>query len=102
MAGVRHSIDTLIRSCLESVLRETGRTVLAEMPADVRLVGRNALLDSLGLVSLVLEIETRLREQFQAEITILDERAMSSERSPFRTLGSLTDHVLERLSARTE
>ena len=61
---------------------------------ETRLFGGSGLLDSLGLVSVLMDIEQQLNDRLNLSITIADERAMSQERSPFRTIGSLTDYVL--------
>ena len=50
-------------------------------------------LDSVGLVSLIVELEQQIADRDEASITIADDRAMSQKRSPFRTIGSLADYV---------
>jgi acyl carrier protein len=50
-------------------------------------------LDSVGLVSLIVELEQQIADRGEASITIADDRAMSQKRSPFRTIGSLADYV---------
>jgi acyl carrier protein len=59
----------------------------------IRLFGANAKLDSLGLVTLLLDIEQEINDQFDALISLVDERAMSQTKSPFRTIGTLTDYI---------
>lgn len=58
------------------------------------LFGRNGKLDSLGLVNLIVDIEQRVDIEMGIEITLADERAMSQESSPFKTIGSLADYIL--------
>jgi acyl carrier protein len=62
------------------------------------LFGATAKLDSLGLVTLLLEIEDRGRARFQVSLTLADERAMSESRSPFRTLSALAEYVAQRIA----
>ena len=50
-------------------------------------------LDSVGLVSLIVELEQQIADRDEASITIADDRAMSQKRSPSRTIGSLADYV---------
>jgi acyl carrier protein len=59
-----------------------------------RLIGENHILDSLGLVSVLMDVEQQVNEQLDVEIMIADERAMSQQRSPFRSVESLADYVL--------
>ena len=65
---------------------------------DTRLFGSGGLLDSLGLVSVLMDVEQQLNDQTGYNLTIADERAMSQERSPFRTIGSLTEYVMVLLA----
>lgn len=57
------------------------------------LFGKRGLLDSIGLVSLLIAVEQAVEDAFNVSITIVSEKAMSQERSPFRTIGSLVDWV---------
>jgi acyl carrier protein len=59
------------------------------------LIGRGARIDSMGLVSLIVAIEEGLLDEYDIALTLVDDRAMSQERSPFRTLGTLTEFVEE-------
>ena len=57
------------------------------------LFGPGDLLDSLGLVSVLMDIEGEVNDQLNLEITIADDRAMSQKSSPFRTIGRLADYI---------
>jgi acyl carrier protein len=59
----------------------------------VNLIGRQAVLDSLGLVTLVVDLEQRLEEEYGIALVLVDEHAMSQKTSPFRTIESLTDYI---------
>jgi D-alanine--poly(phosphoribitol) ligase subunit 2 len=65
---------------------------------DEALIGKDARLDSLGLVNLIVLVEEKIQEKFGVGITLVDERAMSQSKSPFRTLGSLAEFVEEQLN----
>jgi len=66
--------------------------------SETRLFGAQSRLDSNGLVSLIVEVEQQLNDKYGTEIVIADDRAMSRNRSPFRTIGSLAEYVHELLS----
>ena len=66
--------------------------------ADVALIGQDARIDSLGLVNLIVLVEEKIQQQFGVGITLVDERAMSQSKSPFRTLGTLAEFVEELLA----
>ena len=57
------------------------------------LFGRDGILDSMGLVNLVVALEEVIQERYGVAITLADERAMSKSESPFRTISSLDEHI---------
>ncbi len=57
------------------------------------LFGAFGSLDSLGLVSLIVSVEEQIQEIFGVPIVLADERAMSQQRSPFRSVESLADYI---------
>jgi acyl carrier protein len=61
--------------------------------SDTSLLGREATLDSLGLVNLVVATEQNIEEEFGVTLTLADERAMSQSHSPFRTIGTLVEYI---------
>ena len=54
-------------------------------------------MDSIGLVTLIAELEGDIQREFGKTVTLADERAMSRTLSPFRKVGTLVDYVDERL-----
>jgi len=60
--------------------------------AEASLYGAGSPLDSLGLVSLLIEVEEGLRDA-GLEISLSDERAMSQRHSPFRTVQTLAAYI---------
>ena len=63
----------------------------------VPLYGENSSMDSLGLVSFLINLEQKIEDQLGITITIADEKAMSLKNSPFRTIGTLSEYLKERL-----
>ena len=63
----------------------------------VKLLGSHAVCDSLGLVSYLVALEEQINDAFDAQVSLMSERAMSQERSPFRNLEALVDYILEVL-----
>ena len=58
------------------------------------LLGNNAVVDSIGLVNLIVDIESALSEK-DIEITLTSEDAMSRRKSPFRSVETLSDYIIE-------
>jgi hypothetical protein len=61
---------------------------------DTPLLGGRAVLTSLELVSFIVEVETRLTEDFGLKISLTDDRAFSQERSPFRRPSELVQYII--------
>jgi acyl carrier protein len=92
--------DELVKLVAERLV-ELGPPGLAERGGRITeatvLLGENGLLDSLGLVNLLVDVEQTLEEQTGAVLTIGDDRAVSARHSPFRTVGSLADYAMDLL-----
>ncbi len=58
------------------------------------LFGAKGFLDSLKLVNVVLDAEQQINDNYNLAISLADDRSVSQERSPFRTIASLTDYIL--------
>jgi len=75
------------------VLAMTDGPAPTELTEGTFLIGQDAVLDSLGLVNLILEVEQRLDTEHDLTLVLADERAMSQKHSPFRSVGSLADYI---------
>jgi len=87
-----------IHSALREVLEQSGLPVPAAFTDDTIIVGPGAVLDSLGVVSLIVEVEQGLEQHHDVSITLASDKAMSAKNSPFRTVGVLADHVLQTIA----
>ncbi|MFN7172150.1 MAG: hypothetical protein ACK4P3_05125 [Fimbriimonadaceae bacterium] len=98
MAEVIETTREEVREVLESAIQEVNANlenpIAANAPDDTTLYGREGVLDSLALVSLLSSLEEGIEDRYGLSVTLADERAMSQTRSPFRTVGSLTDYVM--------
>ena len=89
-------IVRIVVSCLQTILLEQDKNAnipIAKIDEFTPLFGKSSFIDSLTLVSLIVDVEQKLVEEFGISVTIADERAMSQEKSPFQTIGTLADYV---------
>jgi len=94
--GVARSIEGVILAAIDIVNQSRlPEEQLAAAP-DAALFGDGSRLDSLGLVSLLIEIEDQLASRGWA-VSLSDERAMSQRRSPFRDVPSLVAYIQDLL-----
>ena len=68
---------------------------------DAFLTGNDSVLDSLGLVNLIVATERKVEEEFGVGVTLVTQESMSRPESPFRTVGTLADYVQSLLEKKT-
>jgi acyl carrier protein len=90
-------LPRIVNAVIDEVNANLAVKVPLELGREAPLYGRGGVLDSLSLVSLVIALEQAIQDKFGATIALADERAMSQERSPYRTVGSLVDYALALL-----
>jgi acyl carrier protein len=97
MASQATVIEIIYRALrsLNEELEEDKRVVLAP---DTRLFGPDASLDSLSLVSVIVDLELAVSEQFGQPISLTDDRAMSRQPVPFTDVTALQNYILEVLA----
>ena len=69
---------------------------IEDSPSTV-LLGEGSQLDSLGLVSLVVATQQRLRQEFDVTIELVDSQAMDNRQTYFGTLGAFCRQISRRL-----
>jgi acyl carrier protein len=92
----RDEIEAIVLDCITrlNVLRE-GDSKLATA-VDSPLFGDGSPLDSMGLVTLTMDVEDALADQ-GVEVSLSDSRAMSRKQSPFRTVATLVQFIEEQM-----
>lgn len=89
----KQAYDIVLES-LQEVFVQSGLTAPAAVTEDTVLVGADAVLDSLGVVQLIVEVEQRVESNHGVSVTLANDKAMSAKNSPFRTVGVLANHVI--------
>ena len=90
-----------IKKTIQSLLKEYFDDKEIEIPKindETRLIGSNALFDSLGLVGFIVELEEKIEEIYSVEIEIADEKAMSRFKSPFINIDSLSEFLVGKIN----
>jgi D-alanine--poly(phosphoribitol) ligase subunit 2 len=77
-------------------MQESGEVDLPDRcDLDTPLFGPEGVLDSMGLVSLVVALEQALEREHTVTVSLADEHALSQRRSPYRTVGTLADYAVQ-------
>ncbi len=93
----------ITKEAVEGVIFKALRTLNAERAPDQQIVitpttplfGPGSQLDSLGLVSVIVDVETTLNTEHGLAISLADDRAMTRVQSPYTSVETLKNYVLE-------
>jgi D-alanine--poly(phosphoribitol) ligase subunit 2 len=94
---MKQQIEELILKVAASQNPSLPRPVAVEQGEFATLYGPGGALDSLALVRFIVELEEAIEDQFQTTLVLASERAMSRRHSPFLTVGSLADYIVQLL-----
>jgi acyl carrier protein len=92
-------LTELIIKCTITALEEGGLNKNVPITADTQLYGKGGVLDSLGLVRVIADLEEEIYENISKSITLADEKAMSQKSSPFRSVSTLSVYIEKLLEA---
>lgn len=90
----KNQINQIVFTVIEDYCSFNGLQV--ELTNDTPLIGSNRILDSMGLVNVIVDIETAFLDE-DIELSLTSEAAMSGRISPFRSVGSLCNFIARQL-----
>jgi len=91
----------MLQQTLDAHLLDQGGEAVRAAP-DLSLIGEEAAVSSMALVSFIADVESTLAETFNLSVVLVSERALSRRKSPFRTVEALADYVLELAATPSE
>jgi acyl carrier protein len=91
-------VQQAVYRAVDELNKQLPKGIAVDKSRDAVLYGKTGKLESIDVVTLIMEVEDQVKAEFGASITIADDRAMSRENSPFLTVGTLTDYVAELLN----
>lgn len=65
---------------------------------DTLLLSAGSAIDSMTIVSIVVDLESELTDAFQKEISLSDDKAMSRKISPYDNVKNLIEYIIELLN----
>lgn len=90
---MRQQISNIVYKTIEEFNLTYNQNIPFELREDASLFGKDGILDSLGLVSLIVMIEQAIEDELGVSLILADERAMSQKTSPFLKVGLLIDYI---------
>jgi len=88
-----NKIEKIIIDSLIELNEELDNNQLDNPTKETKLYGLDGILDSLALVSLIMDLEERVSDEFDKDIVLADEKAMSQRNSPFNKVNTLTLYI---------
>jgi acyl carrier protein len=88
----RAEIQAIIFEAIEMANQVREDADKIPVAAETQLYGSAGNLDSMGLVSFLVDVEESLMDR-DIQISLSDERAMSQPKSPFKNVATLTDYI---------
>ncbi len=98
----REKIKSMVLECLREAALEMDDARDLEIDGQVKLFGRDGLFDSLGLVSFLVDMEDKLADELDLDLSLSDEKALSAHSGPFRSADSFVDYIMGVIRAEGE
>jgi acyl carrier protein len=92
---MKQKIIQLVETAITEVAEDLDLEIEDIKGKEIVLFGKEGILDSMALVSLIADIEDKIADELGVDIILADERAMSATRSPFRSVSALVDYIQE-------
>ena len=92
-------INEIVLATIKNYCEEND--IQVELTKDTPLIGSARILDSMGLVNTIVDMETAFLDE-DVEISLTSEAAMSGRISPFRSVGSLCNFIARQLGIEEE
>ncbi len=83
----------LIFASIDELNLDLGENEKIRKSETTSLFGSGDSLDSLALINLITIIEEKIEEETGEYVSLADEKAMSLEESPFKTVTTLKDYI---------
>jgi hypothetical protein len=84
-------LKLLVQFVEENEIELNGEINLNE---NIRLIGTSSIFDSMELVQFIVEVESLLDDEFEFEIELTSEKAMSRRNSPFISINTLVEYIV--------
>lgn len=94
----KDAVQDIVLSALKNLNDERGPDEQLDVGPGTCLFGADAVLDSLSLVSVIVDVEAAVSDASGRDISLTDDRAMSQPVSPFSDVDALTAYILLLLS----
>lgn len=92
-----NGLETYLLKILNQYINDNEIDLEDEVNHKSRLIGSESILDSIGLVTFIVEVEQAFLEDHSISIELASEKAMSRTTSPFISIKTLAKFISEEL-----
>lgn len=94
---MKQELIDLVHDVIQEMRESGALEVDGEIANTTPLYGETGILDSMGLVSVILTLEQEIEMRFDVQVALADEKALSQKRSPYRTIESIVEYALAEM-----
>ena len=88
-------VELIIKTAKE--LGDEELSLTEELNVNTRLFGKDGVLDSMGLVTLIIAVEQAIEDRYEISIALADEKALSQAKSPYRSVARLAEYAASQI-----
>ena len=89
----KEEINQVVLNTFRQVLADNEKSMTEELTEATSLMGSDSPFDSVDLVTFIVALEETLEDDFNLSVTLADDRAMSQEISPFKSIKSISEYI---------
>ena len=90
----KDEVLAIIYTAMESLNDELGDDAKIALAPDTKLFGADAVIDSLSLVSVIIDVESGASDALGFPVVLTDDRAINEAVSPFSEPDALANYIL--------
>ena len=88
---MKNELDKLIKDTIEQINIDLNVDLLKNGNTDI--IGGTSPLDSLGVISFLLELENQIETKYNLSVTLVNETVLMEENSPIKNFNLLKNHL---------
>jgi acyl carrier protein len=93
----RAEVLKIIEQAFREVAGESDIPLPDQIGEETRILGGDSPFDSMHVVNVIVLVEEGISDAFDLDITLANEHTMSQSKSPFRSIGTLSDYIVGTL-----
>jgi len=95
MTNLKEKVNEIVFNVIRNNTEDLNLDTISE---DTLLLSEGSSIDSMTIVSIVVDLESELSDNFQKDISLSDDKAMSRKVSPYENVKNLVDYIQELLN----